>query len=533
MTYPVRVDRKAMSAMAPAHDGLMLDAAYRLLVALQRVDPAAAGDPTASALAFDPIAAAGGRTWRRVSLPTPPLATLPGPPTANEITATCAADLAASVRAGALTPAEIDDAFARRIERLNPRLGAFITITTDRARRVARVDGELAGVPVGLKDLIDTAGVRTTCGSRIFAERVPTRDAEAWRRLKHGGAFLVGKLNTEEFAAGVTSENEHYGSVHNPWDLDRMAGGSSGGSATAVASRMAAAAIGTDTGGSIRIPAACCGTVGLKPTYGAVSAAGIYPLATSLDHVGPLARTVRDAALVLDVLAGTSAEPAARAGRVHGLETIRVGVPRAWLAEVSPSIETSAANAIRRLKARGATVTDVELPDLDLLTTVNRVIAYAEASAQHEPLLRSAPDYGANIRPRQEAGRFLLAGEYLTAQRLRAALCRTVATVWQNIDVLISPTLPCTAPTLGSTTVDVGGRPEPVGTALIRYTAPFNLAGSPAISVPCGQDTDRLPIGLQLATAPHEEHLLCYVAAAVEADSERDPSAGQDIPAFA
>jgi aspartyl-tRNA(Asn)/glutamyl-tRNA(Gln) amidotransferase subunit A len=505
-----------MRAMAPAHGVEALEAAYRLLSPLRGISPTA-GDAMAPAVVFDPVTAGGGRTWRPVPLPTPPPARTPDRPTANEITATPAVDLAALVRARMLTPGEIVDAFDARIHELNQRMRAFITITTDLPSGDSPPTGKLAGVPIGLKDLIDTAGIHTTCGSRIFADRTPTEDAESWRRLRQAGALLLGKLNTHEFAAGVTGDNAHYGSVRNPYDPDRIAGGSSSGSAAAVATGMAAAALGTDTGGSIRIPAACCGTVGLKPTYGLVPTAGTYPLAWSLDHVGPLARTVGDAALLLDVLAKTDAESAARAGRAGGLEMIRIGVPRAWFAEIVPGIHACLVAVLRLLEARGATLTDIALPDLDLMTAANRTIAYAEASAHHEPLLRSTADYGANIRPRMEAGRFLLAGEYLTAQRVRAALCTTLAATWADVDIVVTPTLPCTAPAVGSVTVDVGGHAEPVGTALIRYTGPFNLTGTPAISLPCGRDAENLPIGVQLVAPPYEERLLCYVAAAVEA----------------
>ncbi|MGH3626037.1 MAG: amidase family protein, partial [Sciscionella sp.] len=220
-------------------------------------------------------------------------------------------------------------------------------------------------------------------------------------------------------------------------------------------------------------------------------------------------------------------EPAARAGQVGDLETIRVGVARAWLAELPSGMRDCLAAALRQLEARGATLADVELPDLDLLTATNRMIAYAEGSTHHEPLLRSTPDYGANVRPRMEAGRFLLAGEYLTAQRVRATQCAALGALWSDVDILLTPTLPCTAPVAGSMTVEVAGRALSMGTALIRYTGPFNLSGAPAINVPCGRDTDGLPIGLQLAAAPFEERLLCYVAAAAEAEIGFEYSVGE------
>jgi aspartyl-tRNA(Asn)/glutamyl-tRNA(Gln) amidotransferase subunit A len=305
--------------------------------------------------------------------------------------------------------------------------------------------------------------------------------------------------------------------VRNPHDLARMAGGSSGGAAASVACGMAAAALGTDTGGSVRIPAACCGVVGLKPTYGVVPVAGSYPLAWSLDHVGPLTRTVRDAALLLDVLAGTHAEQAARAGAEGGPAGIRVGVPAGWLAGATEPVLRVFRAAVRALRQAGAQVVEVALPDVDMLTAVNRVIAYAEGSAWHEPMLRASAGYQAGVQPRMTAGRFVLAGEYLLAQRIRAQACVRLAQSWRVVDVLVTPTLPCVAPTLGTTSVDLAGQREPIGTALPRYTAPFSITGVPALTLPYGQDAAGLPIGVQVAAPPNEEALLCYVAAALEA----------------
>jgi aspartyl-tRNA(Asn)/glutamyl-tRNA(Gln) amidotransferase subunit A len=503
-----------MSAMTPGIEPALLDAADRLLVPLRErmatVDLADL-ERYPPAAAFDPVIAGGGRTWRRVPLPAAPP---PRQPSVGGVTGTPAADLAALVRAGELDATTVRAAFEDRIRLLDGRVNAYLTVTPGQA---GAADGPLAGVPVGLKDLIDTAGIRTTCGSRLFAQRVPDRDAESWRLLHGAGAALLGKLNTHEFAAGVTAENDYYGPVRNPHDLARMAGGSSGGAAASVACGMAAAALGTDTGGSVRIPAACCGVVGLKPTYGVVPVAGSYPLAWSLDHVGPLTRTVRDAALLLDVLAGTHAEQAARAGAEGGPAGIRVGVPAGWLAGATEPVLRVFRAAVRALRQAGAQVVEVALPDVDMLTAVNRVIAYAEGSAWHEPMLRASAGYQAGVQPRMTAGRFVLAGEYLLAQRIRAQACVRLAQSWRVVDVLVTPTLPCVAPTLGTTSVDLAGQREPIGTALPRYTAPFSITGVPALTLPYGQDAAGLPIGVQVAAPPNEEALLCYVAAALEA----------------
>ncbi|TNC25759.1 amidase [Amycolatopsis alkalitolerans] len=507
----------AMRVMAPELDAHLLDAADELLAPLRDrlagLDPAEL-EPYPPVPGFDPVLAGGPRSWRPLRLPAPPGEPSPALPDDGRLTATRVADLAALVRAGELDAAEVHRAFVRRIAELDPAVNAYLTVA---AEWHGGTTGPLAGVPIGLKDLIDTAGIRTTCGSRLLSTRVPARDAEAWRLLRQAGASLLGKLNTHEFAAGVTAENEHYGPVRNPYHLAHMAGGSSGGAAAAVACGTAAAALGTDTGGSVRIPAACCGVVGLKPTYGLVPVTGTYPLAWTLDHVGPLARTVRDAAMMLDVLAGTRAERAARAGAHGGLADIRVGVPQAWLAGSTAPVVHGFRAAVRELERQGATVLEVTLPDADLLTAVNRVIAYAEGSAWHEPMLRASAGYEDGVRARLEAGRFVLAGEYLTAQRLRAAACRQLGLLWGTVDVLIVPTLPCTAPKLGSATIDLDGRAEPIGTALPRYTAPFSITGVPALTLPFGQDTAGLPIGVQFAAPPGEDARLCYVAAALEA----------------
>ena len=516
--YRPRLTRAAMSALAPDADAALLDAAGELLEPLWPLLEDADDGVGESALAFDPVLAAGG-TPPAYAVPGPPPAAAPGPPD-DGLPWLAACDLAGLVRDGRLDAAEAVRVFARRIVEIDPRLNSFITPTAGLALKQAREEprGRLAGVPIGLKDLVDTAGVRTTCGSAVHETRVPAADAACWRRLRGEGALLMGKLNTHEFAAGVTSENDRFGPVRNPWDPARVAGGSSGGSAAAVCAGLVTASVGTDTGGSVRIPASCCGVVGLKPTFGLVPADGVAPLAWSLDHVGPLARTVRDAALLLDVMAGTSCEPAARAGAAGRLDGLRVGVPTGWLDGTDDEVRASFTEATATLERCGARL--VELPDAPATgpaTAVNRIIAYAEGSAAHDRLLRSeAAGYGPRVRPRKEAGRFVLAGQYLAAQRLRGALCRSFAAQWLHADVLVSPTLPCRVPEAGAATVRVAGGVEPVGTALVRHTGPFNLAGLPAITLASGYDGDGLPIGLQIAGPPLADPLVCFAAAAFE-----------------
>lgn len=411
------------------------------------------------------------------------------------------------------------DELLERIDRLQPIVNAFITVATHGSLQttIRPPAGELAGVPLVLKDIIDTANMLTTCGSEIYRSRVPDRDSACWSRLRRQGAVLLGKANTHELAAGVTSVNDLYGPVRNPWDTTRSPGGSSGGSAAAVAAGLAPASLGSDTGGSIRIPASCCGVVGFKPTFGRVPVDGVHPLAWSLDTVGPIARTVADAALLLDLLGSTSeCEPAADAGRTSSLEPVTVAVPRPWIEAIDEGTMKRFWGAVEALKHRGAHLVDLsDLPNLDLLLTANRVIAYAEGSAAHAHLPEHRQRYGAQIRARMEAGRHISAEQYLLAQRLRSEWCERLERMWAQAQVLITPTLPCPPPEITASTAVVAGQHVPLGSALVWFTGPFNLAGTPALSLPTGLQ-DGLPTGLQIVAPPHNDALVAFVAAACE-----------------
>jgi Asp-tRNA(Asn)/Glu-tRNA(Gln) amidotransferase A subunit family amidase len=530
------VSRDAMGSLAPGVEPTLLDEAEKLLLPLwdvlgsqlltDEIDP--------PATLFDPLQAAGKPTWRELELPDPgpevrrkPHTALPVP---TELPWLPATELAALVRAGQVSAQEVTTAYEARIDLFNPMLNVFITRTVGQAGRAApgRM-GLLAGVPVGLKDLIDAAGVTTTCGTRMLEAPRPDHDALAWTKMHAEGAILMGKLNTQEFAAGVTSENDHFGPVRNPWDPSRVSGGSSGGSAVAVAMGLVALSLGTDTGGSVRIPAACCGVVGFKPTFGVTPLRGVQPLAWSLDHLGPITRTVRDAAMCLDVIAGTSCETGAVSGATNGLGGIRVAVPRDWVNAAEPDIQVCFARALAVMESRGATVVEApSLPELSLIAALNRLIAYAEGSACHEHRLRKGFRYGPLIAARMQAGRFITASQYLGAQRLRRQVCQQIAQVWPVGDLLATPSLPCAAPKLGSFEAAVSGRSEPVGTALVHFTAPFSLTGTPAITVPCGWDRTGLPVGLQLTGPPYSDRLVCFAAAAYEAG--RDSAIGSRRP---
>jgi aspartyl-tRNA(Asn)/glutamyl-tRNA(Gln) amidotransferase subunit A len=492
-----------------------------------------------------------------------------GVPIPDGVLALSLTEVARRIRAGEVSPVEVVGAALRRIEQLSPELNAFITVTAETAMREAHeaagalirerrsgggvgdAIGPLHGVPVAIKDIMETAGVRTTCGSRILAEYVPASDATVVRRLKAAGAIVVGKTNTHEFAFGPTNVNPHYGPCRNPHNPARVSGGSSGGSAAAVVSGQAYLGMGTDTGGSIRIPAACCGVVGLKPTYGLVSKAGIFPLSWSLDHPGPLVRTAEDAALVLSVLAGpdpldpsTAVAGAAAGAPGHagtdylgalqqgrgpgcggeygcgpggpGLRGVTVGVPRGWLEKrVDPAVTAAVREAISRLEDCGAAVREIDFPGADPMMLANRLIILAEAAAYHMPWLRTrADEYGADVRARLELGQYLMAVDYLAGQRLRAELCQTVAGVMREVDLVVTPALPVPAPYIGQDHLRWPDGLETVPDALIRFAAPFNVTGQPAASVPYGT-SDGLPVGVQIVGRWFEETTVLRAASAL------------------
>ena len=383
--------------------------------------------------------------------------------------------------------------------------------------------GALHGVPVALKDLIDTAGVRTTAASALYKDRVPEQDAEVVRRLRLAGAVIIGKNNLHEFAYGGSSLVSYFGDVHNPWDVARIAGGSSGGSAAAVVAGMAYAAIGTDTAGSIREPAALCGCVGLKPTYGRVASLGVIPLSSSLDHVGPMAVSVEDAAIVLQAVAGYDAEDIASgdvpvvdyvSGLREGVKSVRVGVVREYFfdeldAEVAAAVE----QAVRVLASLGAEVKEVRL---GLAVPTDRTLQAAESFAYHAENVGRSPElYQAETVRRIRSGEGVSAAEYIRCRRELEFARREIGAVFADVDMLVTPTMPMAAPAIAELKKD----PEalrPAELRLLRNTRPFNVWGLPAISVPCGFTARGLPIGLQIAGAHWREDLVLRVAWAYE-----------------
>jgi Asp-tRNA(Asn)/Glu-tRNA(Gln) amidotransferase A subunit family amidase len=417
-----------------------------------------------------------------------------------------------------------------RVTRHDRELGAFITLTADSALDEAkRADTDLAngvdrgplhGIPVALKDLYDTAGVRTTGGSRIFADRVPERDSAVVEKLRAAGAVFLGKLNLHEWALGVTSQNPHFGPACNPWDTTRIPGGSSGGSAVAVASGFCYASPGSDTGGSIRIPAALCGIVGLKPTHGRVSLRGVIPLSWTLDHAGPLTRTVADLALALGAIAGHDPLDPSSAdipsedyfSRIEdGAKGVRVLVPtNHFFDDVDPEVDAAVREAARVLASLGASVTEGALPRVDLLAA-QRPILLTDAAAYHREHLRErAADIGADVLTRLRAGQTFTGTDYAQARRDRDELRREWLALLREHDVILSPTTAIAAPPrAGQDAVAAAQR-------LTANTLPFSLTGLPAITVPCGFTPAVLPIGLQLAAGPWREALLLRIARAYE-----------------
>jgi aspartyl-tRNA(Asn)/glutamyl-tRNA(Gln) amidotransferase subunit A len=452
-------------------------------------------------------------------------------------------ETAAALRRREISSAELTASALERIERLNPSTNAIQTVMAEAAReRAKQADQELArgegrgplhGIPVAVKDLFYTKGVRTTGGSRLFEDYVPDHDSTVVEWLCEGGAVLVSKTGMHELAYGITSSNPHFGVIRNPWDRDRIPGGSSGGSGAAVAAGIVSMAMGSDTGGSIRIPAAFCGVVGLKPTYGRVSRYGAMPLAFSLDHMGPLTRSVRDAGAVLNVIAGYDPRDETSSRRpvenyVPDIEPsirgLRIGLPENFYFDrLDPDVEAAVRAALQEVASRGAEIVPLRVPDIAAINTVARVILLAEASALLEPHLEQRDLFGADVLALLDQGRLLPATDYINAQRLRTAFAREFAALWSRVDCLFTPTTPIAAPRIGETTVAVTGQDEDVRLAATRLVRAINPLGLPAVSIPCGVSRRGLPIGLQIVGQPFAEALILRVAQALLPSEVRVP----------
>jgi aspartyl-tRNA(Asn)/glutamyl-tRNA(Gln) amidotransferase subunit A len=437
-------------------------------------------------------------------------------------------ELAPLIAAGRVSSEDLTRACLAEIEAHDGALNAFITVLGAGAMAQARaLDAEIAagrcrgplhGIPISLKDLIDQQGVPTTAASRVREGHVAGRDAPVTARLRAAGAVLIGKTNLHEFAFGTTSDESAFGPVRNPHDPSRSPGGSSGGSAVAVVTGMSVASIGTDTGGSIRIPAAACGAVGFKPAWGEVPCEGVVPLSQSLDHVGPLARSVADAWSIYLVLRGDAtaarwplpARPSARG--------LRLGVPRGYFHEVlDADVRARFAAALAWLRQAGVATIDVAIPHAASIAPAYLHATLPEAALYHAPSLAAAPErYTRSVRLRLEMGRYALAEDYVRAQAARAVLRREVDDALEGCDALALPTLPIPAPPIGAATVDVAGTPQPVRSMMLRLTQLFNLTGHPAVSMPIGDTPSGLPCGLQLVGRLNDTEGLLAAAAACE-----------------
>jgi aspartyl-tRNA(Asn)/glutamyl-tRNA(Gln) amidotransferase subunit A len=443
------------------------------------------------------------------------------------------------IATGAWTSEDVTLAAIEQADRFDTEYKLFITRTSeraveeaqaaDRARQAGRPLGPLHGVPITVKDNIDTAGVLTTAGAKVFADRVPTTDATVVRQLKQAGAISLGKTNMHEMALGGTSTNPHYGAVRNPWAADRIPGGSSGGAAACQALQIGYAALGTDSGGSVRMPAALCGLVGLKQTHGLVSLSGCVPTGTwSTDHIGPHTRTVRDAQLMLELMLGfdsTDPDSVATAAMptqpLHDLTGVTVGVPERYFWEkLDPQVDRICRGRLAVMAEAGAKLIPVALQTIDLLLLARQAML-AELYVFHEPYLRErAEDYGDDIRYMLLAGQYILAHDYVRAGRLRRLFMQECAQVLSQVDVLAMPTVPIPAPPIGATSVTVEGEEVPLSGrgswTLARNTFPFNQAGVPAVSVPAGLTSDGLPVGLQLVAGALQDFQLLAIAQVLE-----------------
>jgi len=455
---------------------------------------------------------------------------------ADQLVQLTIAEAARSFQAGELSPTELTRAYLERIEALDPKLNAFVTLLPEAAvaeaaeaeRRLGqgRRRGPLDGIPFAIKDLYETKGIRTTAGSKILADYVPAEDATCVRRLREQGVVLLGKLNMHEWAFGGTNVISHFGPTHNPWALDRITGGSSGGPGAALAASLCLGSLGSDTGGSIRMPASMCGVVGLKPTFGRVSKHGVVPLSDSLDHAGPMTRSVEDAALVLQAIAGAdpndlTAEDvpvpdyvAALSGEVRGL---RVGLPdKDVLSGLDKEVEVSFRAAVRTLEGLGASLVEVEVPSLQRADAIWLAIAGPEAAAFHRRNLEERPqDFSEQVRLRLQLGLQLRAVDYLGGLEGQRQLRVEVEEQYARMDVLVTPT---TAFTAGRIEDELSASGREI--YIHRFTCPFNLTGQPAISLPCGFDSQGLPVGLQIVGRPFDEETVLRVAHAYEQATE-------------
>ncbi|AOA57502.1 Asp-tRNA(Asn)/Glu-tRNA(Gln) amidotransferase GatCAB subunit A [Acinetobacter larvae] len=451
-------------------------------------------------------------------------------------------ELAKRIQSREVSSVDLTQLLLQHAQACNPTINAYISFRADKAlAEAAQADAEIAqgqyrgvfhGIPMGIKDNIYLAGEVTTMASKIHQHFVADSDASVIARLKQAGAIIIGKLNMHEYAWGISNNSPHFGACHNPWNLDKIPGGSSGGSGAAVAAAMSTISLGTDTAGSIRIPSSACGLVGLKPTHGLVAKFGCFPLAWSLDHIGPMAKTVADAAAMLQVIAGYDPrDPTSQqvdianysahltadiAGKVIGINE------EYFFHQVDQRIENLVRAQIAQLEAQGAIIKKVSIPALNHAEYTELITSLSEAAAIHHQDMQQRPDdFGDDIRLLFELGEIPTAVEYLHAQQLRQELKQQFAAIFAEVDVLIAPTLPILPPDIGSATVDLNGETVDLLNHIIRFTGPSNLTGFPALSMPCGI-IDGQPVGLQIIGPAFQEAQVFHIAAAIERQQQFD-----------
>ncbi len=442
-------------------------------------------------------------------------------------------EFARQLREGRVTSSEVTERCLARIAADDRALNAFILVMGAEARaQASAADRELAaghdrgalhGVPLSFKDLFDIAGTPTTAASRVREGHVAAADAAVITRLRHAGAVIIGKTNLHEFAFGTTNEDSAFGPTRHPLDHGRSSGGSSGGSAVSVAAGMALATLGTDTGGSIRIPAAACGIVGLKPTLGELPTDGVVPLSRTLDHVGPLTQSVTDAWHVFHALRGDTVVKSLSAPATR---TLRFGIPRRYFCDLLDADVRDAFDAsVNRLQQAGATVIDVDIEHAGAIAAVYMHLVFGDAAAYHSDALETMPEkYTVPVRIRLEMARYVLAEDYVRSLDGRERLRLEVDACLSGVDGLLLPTLPIVAPLIGATTARVGDRDEPVRNLMLRLTQLFNITGHPAVSIPCGFAANQLPVGLQVVGALGQTDTLLRVARAVESALASGPT---------
>jgi aspartyl-tRNA(Asn)/glutamyl-tRNA(Gln) amidotransferase subunit A len=467
---------------------------------------------------------------------------------ANELCFLSITQLGEQIRKRTVSPVEVTQAYLARVQTLDAKLNSYITVTAERALQEARAAearihggtylGPLHGIPLAHKDIVATKGIKTTCGSKVLKDQVPDYDATVIERLRTAGSVLLGKLNMNEFA--TITPSPYFGRVNNPWNLERNPGGSSSGSGVAVAAGLCAGSLGTDTGGSIRIPAAFCGIVGLKATHGRISLFGVTPLSWSLDHIGPMTRTVQDAALMLQALAGpdprdlgSSEAPASdyTAKLTGELKGLRLGVPSRFFPEYTdPEVKNAFDAAVKMFAGLGAQLEEVTLPGLDEAWPIAQVLMNGEANVWHEPYLqKQAEDYAPQVRKFLERGKSTLATDYVKAQRAQARLRRDMLVACNRVDALLTPGELIPPPAHDARSVLIDGRETSLMSALISATCPFNVTGQPALTIPCGFTIGGLPIALQIVGKHFDEATVLQVGHAYEARTswhERRPPVG-------